>query len=754
MLSGHILDSYVDNKKNLMTTWLINEGRSYKIMDSFEPSFFVYSSKDNLFVLASKLQDDPQIKHLNFTKAKIMLGSEKKYFVLEVVPKHIASISKTAGIIDKWGKYQTYELFNVDIRLPTRFLQSKGVFFNGKVKSDGIKLILDDDQWAIDYEIPCFKTLHIEIKRKTGFRSLNDVVLSICVDDVEINEDNEVDTILNVVKIIRERDPDIIFSVEGDSFLFPYLYHRANQCGISKQVNFGRENIQRKSPVKQSKSYFSYGQIVYRPAFYTLKGRVHIDMNSSFMYGESGLRGLIDISRCVNIPLQFQARLGPGTAISQIQVNKAMQEGYLIPWKKNMPEQCKTAKQLLVSDRGGLILSPKVGLHDDVVELDFASLYPNIMLNFNISPETMLCDCCRNSYIIVPQLGYNICTKKHGLLPEVLKPIIIRRFLYKARIKNKEYDSKMYKDIQQAWKWVLIVCFGYTGYRNARYGRIECHESITAFARDILLDAVEVVEKSGYKVLHGIIDSLWIKTTKDSIDPTKLSRQIANKTGIRMDVEDRYKWIVFLPSKQFDVGALNRYYGMFDSGELKVRGVELRQRNTPEFLKEVQQGVLDVFSKACNAREFMSLIPCAVEVLIDYSKKIINNSIEPYKLVFKTRISKDITEYKVNNLVKSALLQMRDLGFMVQPGQSIRYIVLNERTRDYKNRVKVVESVSGDEEVDVDYYLRQIAKCGESILLPFGYTLERLESMLHQLKYKEGVYGSILSGIRAYQTCI
>ena len=54
-----------------------------------------------------------------------------------------------------------------------------------------------------------------------------------------------------------------------------------------------------------------------------------------------------------------------------------------------MPENCKSARQLLISDRGGLILSPVTGIHDDVVELDFASLYPNIMLRYNISPETI-----------------------------------------------------------------------------------------------------------------------------------------------------------------------------------------------------------------------------------------------------------------------------------------------------------------------------------------------------------------------------
>jgi len=736
-----------------MITWLITKEKSYRIEDQFQPSFFVYSSKDNLFTLASQLHEDPSIKHLNFTHAKLQLGSEKKYVVLEVIPKTITSISALAEKIDAQGKYHTYTLYNVDIRLPTRYLQSNGVFSNAWVTWDK-GFILKDNQWSIDYDVPAFTIAHLSLKKKTGLIAWTDPLTHLVVDDTVISEENEADTILQAVRVINKKDPDIIYTAEGDSFLFPYLYQRAKDCGILHAVEFGREKNHKKTPSKQAKSYFSYGQIVYRPAFYTLKGRVHIDTKSSFMYSESRLRGIVDISRCANIPLQLQARLGPGTAISQIQVNNAMQKGYLIPWKKNMPENCKTAKHLLLADRGGLILSPKTGLYDNVVELDFASLYPNIMLRFNISPETMLCDCCHDSSLTVPQLGYHICTKKTGLLPEVLKPIIYRRFLYKARSHNKKYDAQLYSDIQQAWKWLLIVCFGYTGYRNARYGRIECHESITAFARDILLKALRVAEHAGYRVLHGIVDSLWIQATSPSIDPQKISRRISETTGIKMDVEGRYKWIVFLPSKQHDVGALTRYYGVFDTGKMKVRGIELRQRNTPEFLKEVQQSMLDVLCTANTSQEFHGLIPQALHALCCCALQLINNDINPYKLVFTTRISKAVTEYKVNTLVKSALLQMRDLGFNVQPGQSLSYLVLNEQTREYKSRVKVLESITGDEQVDIEYYLRQMAQCAESILVPFGYTRETLEIMLKELKYTEVKNASILSRDRAVQTSL
>jgi DNA polymerase elongation subunit (family B) len=181
-----------------------------------------------------------------------------------------------------------------------------------------------------------------------------------------------------------------------------------------------------------------------------------------------------------------------------------------------------------------------------------------------------------------------------------------------------------------------------------------------------------------------------------------------------------------------------------------VRGIELRQRNTPKFLKDIQHETLKVLSKARNIQEFYNMIPAAIEVLQVYAKKIVRGEVDVNKLVFKTRISKDISEYRVNNLVKSALLQLRDIGIIVEPGQSVRYIVLNENSRNYKERVCIVELIAGDEKVDVDYYLRQIAKCGESMLVPFGYTIEKLQDMLQKIKYRERLSVSILPRARTY----
>lgn len=754
MQSGFILDSYVDAETNSMITWLIGNGKPKKIIDSFQPSFYVHASKQHLYNIAAYLQQIPQVKQLNFTKKKITLGSQKDSLVLEVTPKTITSLPNLAAMIDRWGNYQNYDLFNVDLRMSTQYLQSKNVFCNAYVKWDGKQFICTEDQWALHYETPPFTTLFLDIPTKKGIHLLTEPLTCISINDTVISNENEVDTLLESIRHITTIDPDIIFTKHGDSFLFPYLYHRARACKLDAAVNFGRMHHEKKRPSKQSKSYFSYGRIVYRPAFYTVLGRAHIDTKGSFMFTESGLQGLVDVSRCSNIPLQLQSRLGPGTVISQIQINKAMQQGYLIPWKKNMPEHCKSARQLLISDRGGLIFSPPVGLHENVIEFDFCSLYPNIMLRFNISPETMLCQCCRNSSTRVPQLGYHICERKKGLIPEVLKPILYRRFYFKARSKNKNHDTNIYKEIQQAWKWVLVVCFGYTGYRNARYGRIECHEAITAFAREILLKASNIAQHYGYDVLHGIIDSLWVKQKTKVLSAHRLARTISNNTEICMDIAGDYHWIVFLPSKLHTVGALTRYYGLFKTGEIKIRGIELRQRNTPPLLKQIQHDMLNVFSQCYTAQEFQDTLPKSIAQLMHHVHRICTKSLDASQFVVTTHVSKDITDYKVNTCAKAALLQLRDNQIPISPGQSLQYVVTNEHSTNYHDRVCITDAITNDTTIDIQYYLRQIAQCAESILIPFGFSKQTFENLFEQQKNKEGNNVSILPRVRTYQTSL
>jgi DNA polymerase-2 len=308
----------------------------------------------------------------------------------------------------------------------------------------------------------------------------------------------------------------------------------------------------------------------------------------------------------------------------------------------------------------------------------------------------------------------------------VLRPVLERRFEFKRKAKDKtlpESERAVYKQMNDILKWLLVVCFGYTGYRNARFGRIECHEAITSYAREILTHAANISESLGFRVLHGIVDSLWVQGRGD-LD--RLCKAIGEAIGIRIVLEGRYRWIVFLPNKTNGAGALNRYYGTFEDGEIKVRGIELRRTDTPQYFRKVQEAMLKVLSEATNAQEFMKKVPVAVEVLKGFSKEVLSGSIDPKQLVFTHRVSQTLAEYRHLTDHVAALKQLDARGFTVQPGQAVRFVITNGASDDWRDKVAVAEFIDGNTAYDRQKYLEHLCRCGESMLLPFGYSMDRL----------------------------
>ncbi len=147
---------------------------------------------------------------------------------------------------------------------------------------------------------------------------------------------------------------------------------------------------------------------------------------------------------------------------------------------------------------------------------------------------------------------------------------------------------------------MLVTCFGYTGYKNAKFGRIEVHEGITGRSRDILLQTKDIAETMDFHVLHGIVDCLWVQGSP--VDALRV--RVERETGLFLEVE-HFDWIVFL-SLADGFGAYNRYYGRQPDGSIKVRGIAARRHDTPEYVREMQRRMLAVMARAKNIAEARS----------------------------------------------------------------------------------------------------------------------------------------------------
>ena len=299
-------------------------------------------------------------------------------------------------------------------------------------------------------------------------------------------------------------------------------------------------------------------------------GRILIDTEQSFVYQEGGLEGVLMAARLSGLPPNLASRFTPGTLISSYEVYEAVKQGIAVPFRKSDPEMIRHISRLQAADRGGMMFQPVPGIYENVEEIDFTSLYPSIIVQSNLSPET----------IEHPE--------RAGFLPAALKPLLDLRITTK---RLKKTDPR-FAGIDSILKWMLVTCFGYTGYKNAKFGRIEVHEGITGRSRDILIRTKDIAEELGFTVLHGIVDCLWVQGSAVAM----LKQKVENEIGILTEIE-HFNWIVFLPMNDGS-GAYNRYFGRLSDGSVKVRGIAARRHDTPEFVRSMQSRMLEVMAGA------------------------------------------------------------------------------------------------------------------------------------------------------------
>ncbi|SFL63796.1 DNA polymerase I [Halogranum rubrum] len=527
------------------------------------------------------------------------------------------------------------------------------------------------------------------------------------------------DILTAVQAALDQHDPDVL--VCSTSQIIPTLYGMAASAGVDDFSLSRWADVDYQQLASRS-TYASYGRVGHSPARYNVPGRAIIDKSNTFFFGETNIDGVLDLVSRSRKPIQEAAWASIGNILTAIQICEAHKRGVLVPWNSWRHEEYKSMGTLHDADRGGFIFAPEVGLHEDVHELDFSSLYPNIICTRNVSPDVIRCECHRGRDD-VPDLGYSICDER-GYLVDVLQPIIDARDEIKAAIRREQErddpDEERLEELEGrsgALKWILVACFGYQGFNNAKYGRIECHEAINAFAREILLTAKQCFEAGGWRVVHGIVDSIWV-TPDPGVDDnqrenlTELATEITEAVDIRLEYEAHYDWVAFVPQRESDVGALTKYFGkVAGDDEFKVRGIEARQRSTPPFIGNVQRECLERLDATRSPRAVLGCLKRAITSLEA-------GEVPVEQLVERNRVSKPLEGYTQNTQNVAALKRARDQDLAVHPGQDIRYVVVDDNKT---SRERVALAHEEFDTYDSSYYETQLVRAVESILSPLGW---------------------------------
>ncbi|WP_337860958.1 type B DNA-directed DNA polymerase [Ferroplasma sp.] len=421
-----------------------------------------------------------------------------------------------------------------------------------------------------------------------------------------------------------------------------------------------------KSKFYRERTFESYGRHSYMPSTVRIKDKICID-SDSFVYNESGIAGLFEMSRVSSLPVETVSYITPGTVVSAIEEKEALKRKILIPFRKDDYEVPKNPQEFFNANRGGIVFNPDPGVYENVYEIDFSSMYPGIIVNYRVSPE-------------------NISGKNTAFLSMFLRKLLNRRLFYKALSSRGDIYSKRNK----ALKILLLNSFGYTGYKNAKFGRIDVHEKITEIGRKIIEISMRIAENNGFHVMHGVVDSLWLSGPGDI---KKTLKEICKNTGIQIVLDSSYKWIAFLPQNN-GTGSANRYIGLRNDGTFKIRGIELRRRDSPALVKKFQDHALNILN--CDFMELRSR-KYMIEKLKDEYKKMENFDIEDFRIEFG--VSRHINDYKSKNIIYY-LMKNQDYKNTV-PGMVISGIIMDKE----HNIVK-----SNSEFFDKKYYEKRLER--------------------------------------------
>ena len=724
-----------------MIIWIKKtDGSHVRLIDPWRPRIHLGGNYRDLLELACQ----PEMINSKFVEKYEKAGDREKSRVLEVEVDGDREASDLAKKIQKTSRYSKFRFYDIDIPSPQMYLYHKDLFplalVEAEETSKGIEWTFQDSRESVDYPIPPLKTVKLQVNTNKirRIRSFEDELASVQITgndgSLTIDSGDEPEKILGLIEAFQVEDPDVVVTEGGDSFIFPYLARRSQENRILDKLILGRDPSPLHVYEVQGHSYFSYGKILYRETAARLLGRLHVDQHNAFISADCGLTGLFEVSRTCIMPIQRASRATIGTNMTSLQLYHAVKQDVLIPWNKNQPEEWKDGNELVVADRGGFIYEPEYGIHDHIGELDFTSLYPKIMWQKNLSGETVKCSCCPNSTNRVPELDYNICQRWTGIVPLSLDILLKKRAIYKTRKKEAKNANarSLYDQRQSALKWILVCSFGYLGFKNARFGKIDAHIATCAFSRKILKQAVAIAEAHGFRLVHGIVDSMWLKKPSATAEEyEKLCNEISRELNLPISFEGIYKWVVFLNSKiDPRVPVLNRYYGIFQDGTLKVRGIDLRRHDTPGIVRQCQEEMLGVFSEANNSSEFKQLIPKALNVLERYATLLRKRRVPLEDLVIEKNLSKDPDEYahKVPQAIAARHL-VRE-GGTVHAGQRVNYILTHDWAGVPEKLALPPELADENTVYDSQRYIDLLCSSATNLLLPMGHTTKSLQLML------------------------
>lgn len=570
--------------------------------------------------------------------------------------------------------------------------------------------------------------LTLLVRSEDGFPRPEDQSISaICclTDEVRCfsSEDGDGGMIREFLEYFQREDPDVIVGYAQDTEDLPYLMRRAKLQGIDLKLGIGGEEP------RETGKYFR-GMIIKEVV---IPGRVNIDLLPivhrdfpqlptkrigevceelgrkfeevpNHKLGELSLNELedyakrkvmaisyvaekelgfqVELSKLCGLPLSKVPRLTIGELVDALVLKEATLKGWVL----------RDRGALEVEEgyfAGGEVWLKAPGIYENVGYYDIRSMYPSIIKLYNLSPEVFDCECCSRRNLKELGIDHWTCTKKKGLLTQIVEELIERRKKVKEAMKGAkggEYEALYSR--QYVLRIIANAIYGYTGWSSSRLYKKELAETITAIGRNYIKKIRELVEKLGFEAVYLDTDGIQI-TSKGKMGFEELLLKINEEIPLEVELKHVAKRAIFFAKK--------KYCHLVD-GKLEARGLELVRRDYPKFIKEAQRKVMELL---LNGRSYAE-----VRDYVEKARKLIEGrKLKKEELVLVEQLAKKIEMYERTSKIKACAEWLKkEKGIELHRGMSVE-IVIVKGTGPVNYRARPVQFFR-EEDLDWEYYLR------------------------------------------------
>lgn len=763
-----LLDLNSDEKEGKPRVWLWGitaEDKRVIVTDSYQPYFYILPKTDQEpNSLKAKLQTEkpvPSIVGLSIEKRKLL--SEERT-VIRVVTNTSESLEKQAAKAVKFLGAEAY--FEADLRPATRYqndfqiLPCQWYSVDAEAEQSKAQLRSEDTLHArvrptpVTYErLPDIKAIGFTILAvsEAGSPSSERDPIRVLAwkggdghgETLQSSEQSDENLLTKFSEVVQAEDPDFIFSFGGNSAHWPYIVKRAEKtktsltigrdAGPPRQSLFGHFSVIGRGNV----DLLDFAQDLYDVKEKTLRGVTEylgvrdareeiVEETDYFDYwsepskrdilvrmvgqeagtvlnlGIDALDYVVQLSALSGLPPDQVLAAAAGFRVDSHMMMEAHKLGQLIPPRNEVPA---------IPYKGAIVLQPEPGLHDNVAVVDFSSMYPSLMVKYNISPDT-LTDQKGDDVYTVPEVGTGFRKAPPGLYAQVLSNLIQNRRAIKREIAQLEKGTTRYRFLkarERATKIITNATYGYAGWAGSRWYSKQVAESAAAMGRDTINRSIAIAKRTGLKVLYGDTDSLFVGYDRDKVD--KFIGAIEGELGLEINLSQVYKRILFTEARK-------KYAGLKENGELDVVGMEAIRGDWSSLAKEVQNKVLQFVLEDEVPDRALSYVRQLAHELASQKRPLSSF------VIWKT-LTKRPEQYDVHAPHVEAAKKIAKLGWAVGSGDRVGYVIVKGPGKLYQ-RAEPYFKASVDNIDNIYYVQNQVLPVAVRALSIFGITEENI----------------------------